>query len=191
MDGSSALVEITQASHGVLIDLAYAGPHNFTGQPVYDSGRCWLHRDAEPRLARAAGLAALAGLKLKILDAYRSPQAHEVLCKYISDPRYVADPKRGSNHSRGVAIDLTLVDGKGRDLDMGTPFDAMIEPSHHFHPSLAPEVHCRRFILLGIMAQSGFDSLDEEWWHYQIPDARSYPIIRPTDPPAADPSPWR
>lgn len=190
MEGSSALVEITQETYCVLIDMVYAGPHNLTGQPIYETDRCWLHRDVEPLLVRAVELAGLAGMKLKLLDAYRSPQAHELLCRHVSDPRYVADPKRGSNHSRGVAVDLTLVDGMGRDLDMGTPFDAMVEESHHFNPSLSPEVHRNRFLLLGIMIQAGFLSLAEEWWHYQIPDARSYPLIRPTDPPSA-PGPWR
>lgn len=191
MDGSSALVEIMPETHGVMIDMAYAGPHNFTGRPVYDSNRCWLHRDAEPRLLLAVRLAALAGLRLKILDAYRSPQAHEVLCRFISDPRYIADPKRGSNHSRGAAVDLTLVDAQGRELDMGTPFDEMAQASHHFHPALPPEAHRNRFLLLAIMTQAGFHSLDEEWWHYQLPEARGYPMIRPTDPPVADPGPWR
>jgi D-alanyl-D-alanine dipeptidase len=190
MEGSSALVEITKGTHGVLIDMVYAGTHNLTGRPVYDSGRCWLHRDVEPRLVRAVKLAALAGLRLKVLDAYRTPQAHEILCSYVTDPRYIADPKRGSNHSRGTAVDLTLVNARMRELDMGTPFDAMIEASHHFHTGLTPEVHRHRFLLLGIMTQAGFEPLDEEWWHYQIPDARSYPLIRPNHPPVADPSPW-
>jgi D-alanyl-D-alanine dipeptidase len=75
-----------------------------------------------------------------------------------------------------VAVDLTLVDEQGQNLDMGTAFDAMVEQSHHFHPSLTPVVHRNRFLLLGIMTQAGFQSLDEEWWHYQLPDARSYPI---------------
>ena len=191
MNHPNPLIEITAKKHKLLIDLAYASPDNFIGKLVYETPRCLLHREAEPHLKKAVDIAALAGLKLKIFDAYRPPAAQEIFWKHLPDPRYVADIVKGSNHSRGVAIDLTLVDGKGRDLDMGTPFDAMIEPSHHFHPSLAPDVHCRRFLLLGIMAQSGFDSLDEEWWHYQIPDARSYPITRPPVPPAADPSPWR
>lgn len=182
MERARALVEITQETHRVVLDLAYAGSRNFTGRPVYDSGRCWLHQDAERRLLLAVRLAAQAGLRLKILDAYRSPQAHEVLCQHISDPRYIADPKRGSHHSRGVAVDLTLVDDQGRELDMGTPFDSMVQASHHFHPELSPEVHRNRLLLLGIMTQAGFEPLDEEWWHYQMPDARSYPLIpQPTD----------
>lgn len=191
MDGSSALVEITPASHGVLVDMVYAGPANFTGEAVYETDRCWLHRDAEPLLGRAANLAALAGLRLKLLDAYRSPQAHERLCKYISDPRYIADPKRGSNHSRGVAVDVTLVDAAGLELEMGTAFDTMEERSHHFHPGIPPASHRNRLLLLAIMTQAGFTMLEEEWWHYQLPDARSYPMIRPTEPPATDPGPWR
>ena len=181
MVGSDVLVEITQATHGVVINMVYAGPDNLTGQPVYATDRCWLHRDVESHLMRAVELAELAGVQLKLLDAYRSPQAHALLCRHLSDPRYIADPKLGSNHSRGVAVDLTLVDEGGEELDMGTSFDAMVEPSHHFHPSLPPEVHRNRFLLLGIMTQAGFLILDEEWWHYQIPDARSYPMIRPDD----------
>ena len=177
----SDLVEITEAGHGVLVSLAYATPENFTGRVVYASGRCWLHRDAEPNLRRAAALAALAGLRLKLLDGYRTPQAHEVLCGYLSDPRYIADPRLGSNHSRGTAVDLTLVDAAGAELDMGTAFDTMADASHHFHPGLPFQAQRNRFLLLAIMLKAGFEALDEEWWHYQLPDARSYPLLRPED----------
>ena len=180
MNGS--LVEVTPQSHGLLVDLAYAGAANFTGHRIYEDGRCWVHRDLEPKLRRAAELAALAGFRLKVLDAYRTPRAHEVLCGFISDPRYVADPKRGSNHSRGTAVDVTLVDTEGRELDMGTPFDTMTEASHHLCRRLPAEMHRNRFLLLAIMVQAGFQSLDEEWWHYQLPDARSYPLIHPDAP---------
>lgn len=176
---NDTLVEITPLSHGVLIDLAYAGPGNFTGHTIYPDHRCRVHRDLEPLLRRAVELAALTGCRIKVLDAYRTPQAHEVLSTYISDPRYVADPKRGSNHSRGTAVDVTLVDEEGQDLDMGTPFDTMDESSHHGHPGLTAQAHRNRFLLLAIMIQAGFRSLDEEWWHYQLPEARSYPLIDP------------
>jgi zinc D-Ala-D-Ala dipeptidase len=178
----TALVEVTPERHGVLVELAYAGERNFTGRRIYGSGRAWVHRDLEPCLKRAAELAVLAGFRLKVLDAYRTPEAHEVLCGFISDPRYVADPKRGSNHSRGTAVDVTLTDGAGLELDMGTPFDAMEEASHHGAAGLPCACHRHRFLLLGIMAQAGFRSLDEEWWHYQLPEARSYPLLQALDP---------
>lgn len=173
------LVQITPETHGVLVALAYAGPHNFTGQTLYPDSRCWVLRELEPHLRRAAQLALLAGLRLKVLDAYRPPQAQEALWRHLDNPRYVADPGRGSNHSRGTAVDVTLVDAQGRELDMGTPFDAMEEASHHFHPGLPPEVQRNRLLLLGVMGQAGFQSLNSEWWHYEIPNARSYPLIPP------------
>lgn len=181
MSGSD-LVEITPERHGVRVELAYAGPANFTGEPIYTDSRCLVHRDLEPKLAQAAGLARERGLRLKVLDAYRTPAAHEVLCTYITDPRYVADPKRGSNHSRGTAVDVTLEDGAGRELDMGTPFDAMEEASHHSYPHLPEECRANRAVLRELMAQAGLASLEEEWWHYQLPEARSYPLIRPETP---------
>lgn len=177
MNHPSPLIEITEKKHKLLIDLVYAGPDNFTGAPVYETTHCLLHREAEPHLKKAVELAALAGLKIKLFDGYRPPQAQEVFWKRLPDPRYVADVSQGSNHSRGVAVDLTLVDGNGKDLEMGTGFDAMVDLSHHFHPGLDPRVQRNRLCLLGIMTEAGFKRIDSEWWHYELPDARSYPLI--------------
>ena len=110
MSPSKPLIEITPRKHKVLIDLVYATSANFTGRQVYRTARCLLHRDAEQRLRKAVDIAALAGFRLKVLDAYRPPEAQEIFWKHLPDPRYVADIVQGSNHSRGVAIDLTLVD---------------------------------------------------------------------------------
>jgi D-alanyl-D-alanine dipeptidase len=177
MNPSNPLIEITAKQHNVFIDLVYASPNNLIGKPVYATAHCWLHREAEPHLRRAVEIAALARLRLKIFDAYRPPRAQEVFWQHLPDPRYVADIARGSNHSRGVALDLTLVDEAGKDLDMGTAFDAMIELSHHFNPELAPQVHRNRLWLLGIMTQAGFKRIDSEWWHYELPEALEYPLI--------------
>ena len=171
------LIEITPKKHKVLVELVYATAANFTGRPIYGTARCLLHREAELRLRKAVEIAALAGFRLKVLDAYRPPEAQEIFWKHLPDPRYVADIVQGSNHSRGVAIDLTLVDGTGRELDMGTPFDAMVEPSHHFHPAQPPEVQRNRLWLLGVMSQAGFRRIDSEWWHYELPDASQYPLL--------------
>lgn len=179
---ASPLVEITPRTHGVEVALAYAGPENLAGEPIYEDDRCWVHRDLEPFLVRAAGLASAAGFRLKILDAYRTQRAHERLCAFVTDPRYIADPRKGSNHSRGTAVDVTLVDAEGRDLDMGTPFDAMEEASHHSFAGLPAALLCNRTLLLDIMTSAGFHSLDEEWWHYQLPEARSYPLISTPEP---------
>lgn len=177
MDPSFPLVEISPESHGVLLDLVYATERNFTGRPIYGEARCLLHRDAEPCLRRAVALATLAGLRLKVFDAYRPTEAQAIFWKHLPDPRYVADIEQGSNHSRGVALDLTLVDGSGRDLDMGTPFDTMADSSHHFHATVPPEAQRNRLWLLGLMAEAGFRRIDTEWWHYELANALAYPLI--------------
>ena len=177
MSPSNPLVEITAKKHKVIIDMVYASPNNLIGRPIYETARCLLHREAEPHLRKASDIAALAGLRLKVFDAYRPPKAQEIFWKHLPDPRYVADIVQGSNHSRGVAVDLTLVDKAGEDLDMGTSFDAMVELSHHFHPKLPPQAQRNRLWLLGIMTQAGFKRIDSEWWHYELPDALEYPLI--------------
>ena len=171
------LVEITAAGHGVLVDLAYAGAGNFTGRPVYQRRACYLHGDAEPLLADAVRLAAVQGLRLKIIDAFRPAEAQWVMWHHTPDPEFLADPRRGSPHSRGVAVDLTLVDGAGRDLDMGTNFDAFTERSHHGSTAVSAAAQRNRALLLGLMTAAGWDFYRNEWWHYQMFDSRRYPIL--------------
>ena len=112
-----------------------------------------------------------------MFDGYRPPKAQEIFWKHLPDPRYVADIVQGSNHSRGVAVDLTLVDERGQELDMGTTFDTMNERSHHFDPGLSVQAQRNRLWLLAIMTQAGFKRIDSEWWHYELPEALEFPLI--------------
>ncbi|HXV23382.1 MAG TPA: D-alanyl-D-alanine dipeptidase [Alphaproteobacteria bacterium] len=171
------LVEITPGPSGLLIDLAYARPDNVTGRAIYARARCLLHPDAAALLDRAAELALPQGLRLKIFDAYRPPEAQWVLWTAFPDSQFVADPRRGSPHSRGVAVDLTLVDAAGRDLEMGTRFDDFTDASHHGSAKVSPEAQRNRALLLGLMTAAGWDFYRNEWWHYQLFKAASYPLI--------------
>ncbi len=186
MNTLNPLIEITAKKHKVLIDLVYASSNNLIGKPVYATARCLLHREAEPHLKKAVEIAALAGLRLKVFDAYRPPEAQEMFWKHLPDPRYVADIVQGSNHSRGVAVDLTLVDEQGQELDMGTSFDAMIELSHHFNPKLPTLAQRNRLWLLAVMTQAGFKRIDSEWWHYELPEALAYPLLSDTTVPCKE-----
>lgn len=186
------LVELDPERHGLAIGLAYAGPGNLAGAPVYGNRRCLVHRDAEPGLVRAAAWAAQCGLRLKVLDAYRPPWAQERLWQALPDPRFVASAAVGSCHTRGVAVDVTLEDFQGGELDMGVPFDAMVDEARHFHPSLVPAVQRNRAVLLAIMIHAGFQASDTEWWHYQLPAAGAYPLLQDDRlVPYAAPSPSR
>jgi len=171
------LIPIATDTHGVDIDLVYATERNLTGKPIYRAAHCLLLEPAEAALRRAVAIAARAGLGLRIFDAYRPPGAQQVLWDFLPDPTYVADVKTGSNHSRGTAIDLTLVEANGAALDMGTGFDDMTAASWHFAESLVPAVQRNRLLLLGIMQAAGFAHIPSEWWHYELPASRAWPLI--------------
>lgn len=171
------LVLVRENSHDVQIDLVYAGPNNFTGQTIYQYGLCLLHAEAEVALRKAVALAARMQLRLKLFDAFRPHEAQEALWAVAPLPGYIADPAKGSNHTRGVAIDLTLIDLQGCELDMGTPVDTMHEASHHFHAGHRAVVQINRARLLAVMLEAGFVHYGHEWWHYQLPGADQFPLI--------------
>jgi D-alanyl-D-alanine dipeptidase len=175
------LVEIATESHDLLIELAYATPHNITGRPVYRRAACYLHSDAAVKLSRAIELAQALGLRLKLFDAFRPSEAQWLLWNACPDPEFLADPRHGSPHSRGVAVDLTLIDGAGQELDMGTGFDAFTPLSHHGNTAIAPAAQRNRFLLLGLMSAAGWDFYGNEWWHYQLFDVRQYPLLGDAD----------
>ena len=123
------------------------------------------------RLARGIGC------RLRIFDAFRPVEAQWRLWRALPDPVFIADPRTGSTHSRGIAVDLTLDGADGRPLDMGTGFDDMTPQSHHGRTDLPAEIQRNRALLLGIMAMAGWTHYPYEWWHYQLPEAGRYPLL--------------
>ncbi|GEO81200.1 D-alanyl-D-alanine dipeptidase [Pararhodospirillum oryzae] len=175
----SQLTEITADGFGVTLDIVYATPANFTGKPVYGRAACYLHPDAARCLATAVDLAARQGLRLHVFDGFRPSEAQWVLWNHTPDPRFISDPRRGSPHSMGAAIDLTLADAKtGQCLDMGTGFDDLTPASYHGATSISVEAQRNRFVLLGLMTAAGWDFYRNEWWHYQLFSPRDrYPVL--------------
>ena len=172
------LVEITSPEFDVDLDIAYATPKNFTGREVYARPGCYLHADAAELLANVIALAKPLGMRLKIFDAFRPSEAQWVLWDHTPDPDFLADPRRGSPHSMGAAIDLTLIDQTGTELDMGTPFDDFTPQSHHGSLNVSVPAQRNRAILLGLMTAAGWDFFRNEWWHYQLFSPRGrYPVL--------------
>jgi D-alanyl-D-alanine dipeptidase len=169
------LLEVTHPA--IDVSLSYATADNITGRPLYDDTRALLHPDAHEALMRAAGLAEAQGLRLRVYDAYRPVAVQEALWQALPDPTFVADPRKGSAHSRGVAVDLTLGDEAGRALDMGTGFDEMTPRSFHARTDIPVESQRNRALLLGIMAAAGWAHNPREWWHYNLPDPARYPLL--------------
>ena len=91
--------------------------------------------------------------------------------KIVPNPSYVANPSKGSIHNRGGAVDITLIDFNGKELDMGTSFDFFGVEAGHGYLNLSPEILANRQLLKKIMMENGFNSLDSEWWHYNLKSA--------------------
>ena len=174
---TTELVDLAVIFPDLEIELKYACADNITGKAIYQQARCLLHKDAITALAKSISIAQLSGLQLVIYDAYRPQQAQAMLWQACPDPQYVVDVTVGSNHSRGTAIDLTLRDEHGNILDMGAGFDEMHERSHAYHPSVPPAAQRNRLLLNAIMTGGGFVGISSEWWHFELPQAASYPLL--------------
>ncbi|NHZ89716.1 D-alanyl-D-alanine dipeptidase [Massilia sp. CCM 8733] len=168
---------------GIAVDLRYAGVDNFTGRDLYSPFDCaWLHVDAASALERVVAWLARArpGCTALILDALRPQRVQEALWDALDGTglrMYLAPPERGSIHSFGMALDITILDEHGRELDMGTGFDDMSERSHPAREDLLlargelTPLHVQnRQLLRAAMAQAGFAGIASEWWHFDYGD---------------------
>ncbi|MBI3452558.1 MAG: D-alanyl-D-alanine dipeptidase [Rhodospirillales bacterium] len=172
-----SLVLIAPPAFDIELDIAYATSANFTGKPIYRRAAAYLHETAVEHLRRAIALAAPLGLRFKIFDAFRPGEAQWVMWNHTPDPEFLADPRRGSAHSRGAAVDLTLIDRDGRELEMGTGFDAFTPLSHHASVAVPEAAQRNRFLLLGLMSAAGWDFYKNEWWHYQLFEPKRFPLL--------------
>lgn len=174
----------------VRIDLRYGSSKNFVGRDLYGSyDGAILHRHAAALLRDAAALLQRyqPGWRLLVLDALRPGRAQRELWAAVEgtpDALYVVNPVRGSIHSFGMAIDVTLEDTNGVELDMGTPFDDFTLLSHPAHEAehladgqLSPAQHANRLLLRRCMTEAGFATISTEWWHF---DAADKAMIRET-----------
>lgn len=174
MFDEQSLREITSSSHDLLLDLRYGTVNNFTSQRIYQVSKCLLHPDALIRLELAVKLAGEQNLRLKVFDAFRPQKAQEKLWEICPNDNFVANPVKGSLHTRGIAVDVTLVGKDGKELDMGTEFDDFTELAYHGSTLISPSAARNRYLLLGIMISAGFQYYALEWWHYQLPNADTY-----------------
>ena len=171
------LIEILPDQQNILISLAYASNNNFIGKKIYKREKSFLREEAFLALNKTINIASKMGFKIKIFDTFRPVEAQKIMWNFNPNPKYIADPKFGSPHSRGAAIDLTLCTKDNIELDMGTPFDSFSEKSHHDCLDFDYEILKNRSLLLGIMALSGWDFYKNEWWHYQLSETKKYPLL--------------
>jgi len=171
------LVDVRTAVPGIVLDMRYATPHNFLGRALYPKPAAFLRRSAAARLARAEAALEKRGRRLIVYDAYRPLSVQRELWAAKPDRRYVADPARGSNHNRGGAVDVGLADGDGKPLEMPSDFDAFGPRAWHGAKGVPAKAAANAAELKAAMEAAGFKPLPEEWWHYEDPAAKDWPLL--------------
>lgn len=182
-DAGHEMVELSQALPGVLFDLRYATSRNFMHQRLYpENARPWARRDVAERLARVQRDLAQEGFGLKIFDAYRpwnvTRQMWNSRQRLGISARFLAPPWIGSNHNRGVAVDITMVDlATGNEVEMPTDFDSFSQRAHSNYPHLPAAIKKNRETLKKIMRRHGFATIRSEWWHFELANAGIYSVL--------------
>ena len=172
------LVDIQDVNRHIFIDIRYATKDNFTRKKLYDSNTCLLRKSSASKLDSVQKELEKAHLGLKVWDCYRPLSVQKEFWKIMPDDRYVANPyKGGSRHNRGSAVDLTLVDGQGKELPMPTSFDDFTPKAHQEYPDLPAEVIKNRALLRETMKKAGFIPLADEWWHYDDENWKEFDLL--------------
>jgi D-alanyl-D-alanine dipeptidase len=179
-DAEDPLVDAAPVVPGLIVDLAYAGPENIAGRPLYPpETKCLLRRSVAERLAVAAKVLHRQGFRLVARDCTRSAAAQAALWNAHPHAGAVADPARGSLHQRGVAVDLTLADGEGNRFEMPTRFDAFGPLAAADAPIPEGPVKERREALKAALYAAGFRVNPKEWWHYSRLYGWRWPVAAP------------
>ncbi|MBI2300590.1 MAG: CapA family protein [Armatimonadetes bacterium] len=170
------LVELQGRIPGLHLDLRYAGRDNVFHTRFYTDERPRLRRAVAEKLALAQRRLAAQGYALKVWDAYRPLAVQRRMWRQVPDPRYVADPRKGGNHNRGAAVDVTLVDCRGREVEMPTGFDDFTAKAHADCAGCSAAARRHRKILQDAMTGAGFRIFATEWWHFDDAQAERYPV---------------
>jgi len=171
------LVEVKSVVPDAVVDLRYATADNFMKKQVYPSdARCLLLERSAKQLKAAADVLREKGFRLRLYDCYRPHHVQFELWKVMPVPGYVAEPKKGSNHNRGGAVDLGLVTLEGNDVEFPSPYDFFGKQAHHSFTGGSKAALEHRELLRTTMEAAGFKRNPMEWWHYDLPDARRFPL---------------
>ncbi len=164
----TTFVRLADFSADFAYDLRYATDNNFLKTQVYDCAECYVRVKTAKALIQASEEFLDKGVKIKFFDCYRPNAVQFLMWKIVPNPQYVANPVKGSIHNKGGAVDITLVDLEGNELDMGTDFDFFGKRAYHDNLDLPQEVLDNRKLLKETMERHGFWSIRTEWWHYNL-----------------------
>jgi D-alanyl-D-alanine dipeptidase len=175
-----SLVQITDVIPSVQLDLRYATTNNITGRILYPEARAFLVPDAVAALVRVQTELATRGFGLMVWDAYRPLSVSHALWNTTPEDQkqYVADPKKGSDHNKGAAGDVTLFDiASGQQVQMPTDFDDFSEHASPDFNEPDAERHKNRDLLRTAMESHGYIVNEHEWWHFRWHESARYPVL--------------
>ncbi len=173
------LVDLSTLDPAIKFDIRYATTNNFVGEKFYSMAKAFLQRPAAEALLRAHEWLRSHGFGLLIHDAYRPWYVTKMFWDATPDDKkiFVANPKDGSRHNRGCAVDLTLYDLKtGTQVEMTGGYDEMSERSYPSFPGGTSLERWHRELLREAMEMQGFRVYAWEWWHFDYKDWKKYPI---------------
>ncbi|TAG70334.1 MAG: peptidase M15 [Oscillatoriales cyanobacterium] len=160
-----------------LVDIRYATTNNFLKRKLYTVAKCALRSSVAQKLALVQTDLEKIGLGLKVYDCYRPFSVTKQMWEFLPDPNYVANPARGSRHNRGAAVDLTLVDRTGKELEMPTPYDDFTKKAHRDYNGGSAQSRKNRQTLEDAMKKQGFIGISTEWWHFDSEDWQKFAIL--------------
>lgn len=171
-----ALVDIQTVSRAIKLEMRYATTNNFMKRKLYPVSRCILRSVVAKQLAKVQLELELQGLGLKVYDCYRPLSVQRQMWQVVTDERYVANPAKGSRHNRASAVDLTLVDLNGKELEMPTEFDDFTTRAHSDDLTASPLARQHSQLLAAVMTKYGFIPLPTEWWHFDAVGWQNFPV---------------
>ncbi len=173
------LVELVKLDTTIHLDIRYATSNNFLGRPVYKEARAFLQRPAAEALVKINKELKSFGYGLLIFDGYRPWSVTKIFWDITpkENKKFVANPKEGSRHNRGCAIDLSLYEiASGKEVQMTGQYDEMSERSYPGFTGGTAEQNKMRDLLRSKMEANDFTVYDYEWWHFDYKYWRSYSI---------------
>ncbi|MCX6151805.1 MAG: M15 family metallopeptidase [Ignavibacteriales bacterium] len=174
----TAIVFLGSIDSTIATDVKYATINNFTGKILYPTPKVYLRKIVGKKLSEVQKyLVKNFNLRLKIFDCYRPLSVQKKMWAIMPNEDYVANPAKGSRHNRGAAVDLTLIDSLGNEIDMGTPYDDFTKKANRDYLDLPELVKKNRKILEVAMIKFGFEPMRTEWWHYDFKGWSRFSIL--------------
>jgi len=174
----STIVFLGDLDSTITTDVRYATENNFTGKVLYPTDKVYIRKIVGDALVDINNyLLSYHNYRLKIFDGFRPISVQRQMWEIFPNANYVADPATGSRHNRGAAVDLTIIDSLGVELNMGTEYDNFTEKAHYNFSDFPDLIKYNRKLLRDVMIKFGFEPLESEWWHFDFNGWENYSII--------------